>query len=112
MFMTTSESDATLDLSDIEHRVGKPVGGGELLDPCSALDIRRWVMGMDYPNPLHWDAEFAKSSKFGGLVAPQSMVVAMDWGDGIAPSLAGCIPNSHMLFGGEEWWFYGHVMRP
>jgi len=102
----------TLDLSDIEHRVGKPCGGGELLDPCSAMDIRRWAMGMDYPNPIHWDEEFARNSKFGGIVAPQSMAVCMDFGDGIGPSLVGHIPNSHMLFGGEEWWFYGHTIRP
>ncbi len=101
-----------IDTSDLEHRVGKRVGGGELLDPCTAMDIRRWVMGMDYPNPIHWDSEFAASSRFGGIVAPQSMAVAMDWGDGIAPSLTGHIPDSHMLFGGEEWWFYGSPIRP
>ena len=108
----TEPDPATLDLSDVEHRVGQRVGGGELLEPCSALDIRRWVQGMDYPNPIHWDEEFAKSSKFGGLVAPQSMAVALDHGDGTTPSLVGHIPGSHMLFGGEEWWFYGHVIRP
>jgi acyl dehydratase len=106
------QGEATIDLSDVEHRVGKPIGGGELLEPCSALDIRRWVMGMDYPNPLHWNQDFARTTKFGGIVAPQSMAVAMDWADGTAPSLVGFIPNSHMLFGGEEWWFYGHMIRP
>jgi hypothetical protein len=40
-----------LDLSDVDHRVGQPVGGGQLWDPCSSSDIRRWVMAMDYPNP-------------------------------------------------------------
>ena len=49
-----------LDLSDVDHRVGKPIGGGQLWDPCSSTDIRRWVMAMDYPNPLHWDHEFAR----------------------------------------------------
>ena len=44
-----------LDLSDVDHRVGQPIGGGQLWDPCSSSDIRRWVMAMDYPNPLHWD---------------------------------------------------------
>lgn len=108
--MTTDTSQ--IDTSDLVHRVGKQVGGGELLEPCTTMDVRRWVMGMDYANPLHWDAGFAKSSKFGGIVAPQSMAVALDWGDGIGPSLVGHIPGSHMLFGGEEWWFYGHIIRP
>ena len=26
-----------LDLSDVDHRVGKPIGGGQLWDPCSKL---------------------------------------------------------------------------
>ena len=61
-----------LDLSDVKRRVGQEVGGGELHEPCSATDIRRWVMAMDYPNPIHWDRDFAAASKFGGIVAPQS----------------------------------------
>ena len=45
-----------LDLSDVEHRVGQLIGGGQLSEPCNKTDIRRWVMAMDYVNPLHWDA--------------------------------------------------------
>ena len=67
-----------LDLSDVKRRVGQEVGGWELIEPCSATDIRRWVMAMDFPNPIHWDDEFAKASKFGGIVAPQSFAVGMD----------------------------------
>jgi acyl dehydratase len=68
-------------------------------------------MAMDYPNPLHWDEEFARNSKFGGLVAPQSIAVALDYGHGAAPACVGRIPGSHLIFGGEEWWFYGCPVR-
>jgi acyl dehydratase len=101
-----------LDLSDVEHRVGQRVGGGQLWDPCSSSDVRRWVMAMDYPNPIHWDEEFARASKFGGLVAPQSIAVALDYGHGVQPACVGRIPGSHLIFGGEEWWFYGVRVRP
>ena len=101
-----------LDLSDVDHRVGQLVGGGQLMEPCSTTDIRRWVMAMDYPNPIHWDEEFARNSKFGGIVAPQSFAAAMDYGHGVQPACVGRIPGSHLIFGGEEWWFYGHRMRP
>ena len=101
-----------LDLSDVDHRVGQLVGGGQLWDPCSSSDIRRWVMAMDYPNPLHWDEEFARDSRFGGLIAPQSLAVGLDYGHGVAPACVGYIPGSHLIFGGEEWWFYGCPVRP
>src|SRR5579883_2032389 len=101
-----------LDLSDVDHRVGKLVGGGQLWDPCTKMDIRRWVMAMDYPNPIHWDEEFARKSRYGGVIAPQTMAAAMDYGHGSNPACVGRIPGSHLLFGGEEWWYYGHVIRP
>jgi acyl dehydratase len=101
-----------LDLSDVKRRVGQEVGGGELIEPCSATDIRRWVMAMDYPNPIHWDHEFAKASKFGGIVAPQSFAVAIDYGHGAQPSCVGHVPGSHLIFGGEEWWHYGPRLKP
>jgi acyl dehydratase len=101
-----------LDLRDLKRRVGQEVGGGELIEPCSATDIRRWVMAMDYPNPIHWDHDFAQSSKFGGIVAPQSFAVAMDQGHGAQPACVGVIPGSHLLFGGEEWWHYGPRIKP
>jgi len=104
-------SSVTLDLSDVDHRVGKPVGGAQLWEPCAAIDIRRWVMAMDYPNPIHWDEEFARNCKFGGIVAPQSIAV-LDYGYGCQPACVGRIQGSHLIFGGEEWWFYGHVVRP
>ena len=108
----TGQVEAKLDLSDVEHRVGQLVGGGQLLEPCNRTDIRRWVMAMDYVNPLHWDSEFARASKFGDIIAPQSMAVALDFGHGCQPACVGHIPGSHLIFGGEEWWFYGTQIRP
>lgn len=106
------DSETTLDVSDLERRVGQPVGGGQLWDPCSSLDIRRWVHALDYPNPIHWDEEFARNSSFGGIVAPQSFAVCMDYGHGCQPACVGRIDGSHLIFGGEEWWFYGPRVRP
>lgn len=106
-----TEDKVELDLSDVEPRVGKRVGGGEQWDPCAPTDIRRWVMAMDYPNPIHWDEQFARKSRFGGLVAPQSMVVPLDCGHGVQPACVGRIPGSHLIFGGEEWWHYGYRVK-
>jgi acyl dehydratase len=107
-----AESGVKMDVSDVEHRVGQLVGGGQQHYACSPTDIRRWVMAMDYANPIHWDEEFARSSSFGGIVAPQSIAVCLDVGHGCQPACVGRIENSHLIFGGEEWWFYGHRVRP
>jgi len=109
---TNEDNNVQLDLSDLDRWVGKPVVFAELWDPCNATDIRRWVMAMDYANPIHWDEEFARASKFGGIIAPQSFAVAMDYGHGCHPAGIGNIPGSHLIFGGEEWWFYGAPIRP
>lgn len=107
-----SNETPEMDVSDVEWRVGDAVGGGQLWDPCSSSDVRRWVMAMDYPNPLHWDEAFARKSKFGGLVAPQSIAACLDYGHGVQPACVGHIPGSHLIFGGEEWWFNGVHVRP
>lgn len=102
-----SNTAATLDTSDVDRYVGQPLSGVQLLDPVSVMDIRRWAQGMQYPNPLHYDDEAAAAGPHGGIVAPQSFSVACDIGHGASPAIVGNIPGSHMIFGGDEWWFYG-----
>jgi acyl dehydratase len=101
-----------LDTSDLDQYCGQSMGGGQLRDPISATDIRRWVQGMQYPNPLHYDDEYAAATRFGGIVAPQSFMVNCDIGHGSMPSVFGKIPGTHMIFGGDEWWFYGPRVFP
>ena len=103
---------ARIDTSDLDRYLGRTMGGGQLRDPISANDIRRFVQGMQYPNPIHYDADAAAASRFGGIVAPQSFSVGCDIGHGAMPSVFGRIPGSHMVFGGDEWWFYGPRIRP
>ena len=109
---TSVAANFGMDVSDVDQWIGKRIVFAEFWDPCNATDIRRWVQALDYANPLHWDEEFARASKFGGIVAPQSFTVAMDYGHGCHPSCVGKIPGSHLIFAGEEWWFYGTPVRP
>jgi N-terminal half of MaoC dehydratase len=42
--------------------------------PIAASDIRKWAMAVYYPAVpprLYWDEEYARASKWGGIVAPQ-----------------------------------------
>ena len=97
----------TLDCSDLDNYLGKPMQPARLKEPLANNDIRRWVQAMHYPNGLHYEDEFAAAGRFGRIVAPQSFAVATDDGHGSAPACMGRIPDSHLIFGGDEWWFYG-----
>jgi hypothetical protein len=86
--------------------MGKPMVPTSLKEPICNTDIRRWVQAMHYPNLLHYDHDFAAIGRYGRLVAPQSFAIAAADGHGCAPAAVGCIPGSHLIFGGDEWWFF------
>jgi hypothetical protein len=101
-----------LDTSDVDRHVGRPVGGGQLKEPVTVTDIRRWVQGMQYPNPIHYEDEVAAAGPWGRIVAPQSFTICCDVGHGAGPAIVGSLPGSHMIFGGDEWWFAGPRIYP
>jgi hypothetical protein len=102
----------TLDCSDLDRYMGVPMMPGELKEPVAVNDIRRWVQAMHYPNPLHYDDLWAAESRWGRIIAPQSFTVACDTSHGAAPAQVGRIPGSHLIFGGDEWWFFGPHLEP
>ncbi|HEY2430899.1 MAG TPA: MaoC family dehydratase N-terminal domain-containing protein [Acidimicrobiales bacterium] len=110
--MTQVGDAVVLDTSDVDRHVGRPVGGGQLKEPVTVTDIRRWVQGMQYPNPIHYDDEVAAASPWRRIVAPQSFTICCDVGHGAGPAIVGSLPGSHMIFGGDEWWFAGPRIYP
>ena len=100
-------TDKTLDTSELDALMGVPIAPARMKEPLHNNDFRRWVQAMRYPNLLHYDHDFAAEGRFGRIVAPQSFAVATDDGHGAGPACVGCIPDSHLIFGGDEWWFYG-----
>ena len=110
--VTESELEVGLDTSDLDQYIGVPMEPGELKEPVALNDIRRWVQAMHYPNPLHYDEDWAAESRFERIVAPQSFTVTCDTSHGASPAQVGRIPNSHLIFGGDEWWFFGPRVEP
>jgi len=110
--MSDSEDELMFDTSDVDRWIGVPLGGGSLKEPVATNDIRRWSQGMQNPNPLYYDEEYAAQGRFGRIVAPQSFAVCTDDSHGAAPAIQGNIEGQHMLFGGDEWWFFGPRIEP
>jgi hypothetical protein len=104
--------EVDFDTSDVDRWIGVPLGGGQLKDPVGANDIRRWAQGMQNPNPLYFDEAEAATSRLGRLTAPYSFAVCTDDSHGAGPAIQGHIDGQHMLFGGDEWWFFGPRIYP
>ena len=100
-------TEETLDCSDIDQYLGQPMAPARMKEPLHNNDFRRWAQAMHYPNLLHYDHDFAAEGRYGRIVAPQSFAVSADDGHGAAPACVGLIPDSHLIFAGDEWWFYG-----
>ena len=110
----TKEEEARklLDTSDVDNWIGVPLGGGHMKDALHVNDIRRWAQGHQNPNPLFFDELYAAQGRFGGIVAPYSFTVCTDDSHGAAPAIQGTVEGTHMLFGGDEWWFFGPRIVP
>ena len=100
-------TEKTLDCSDLDNYMGRAMTPWSLKDSLHNNDFRRWAQAMHYPNLLHYDHDYAAIGRFGRLVAPQSFTIAAGEGHGACPASVGFIPESHLIFGGDEWWFYG-----
>jgi len=107
-----TEEELEFDTSPVDAWIGVPLGGGQMKDPVAPNDVRRWAQGMQNPNPLYFNEDYAREGRFGRLVAPTSFAVCTDDSHGAAPAIQGTIPGTHMLFGGDEWWFFGPRIYP
>ena len=88
--------------------------------PITETDIRRWAMATHYPETpprIYWDAEYAASTRWGGIVAPPDFnpfAWPVERPKGGSPRLAGARPDGKPLTGmnGGQTDTYGAPMRP
>ena len=75
--MTEAEADPVRER--LEEYVGKPMGPPSMApDPVNVPMIRHWVDALDDRNPVYLDEAAARSTRFGGIVAPPAMLQV--WG--------------------------------
>jgi acyl dehydratase len=81
--------------------VGRPVGSGDAAvapDPVNQAMIRHWAAAFEDGNPVYVDADFAATSRFGGIVAPplmlQTWTMATPMITGIAARGGSPVPSS------------------
>lgn len=98
----------------LEPYVGKPMGPPSVApDPVNVPMIRHWVDAMDDRNPVYLDEEFAKSTRFGGVVAPPAMMQAWTMPrpkiEGIAErgGAPGKIPSDNPIVVLDEGGYFG-----
>lgn len=109
----------TLVTPEMEERKG--VWGSERVSyPVSESDIRKWAIAVywgETPPRLYWDEDYAKTTKWGGIIAPQDFnpfAWAVPTG---AVRPAGAVPGQQTRKGGNvmnggQQDTYGVPMRP
>ena len=72
-----TDDEAAQFRAQLDECIGQPTGrGGPSIAPdeVNVPMIRHWVDAMDDQNPVYLDAEFAATTRHGGIVAPPAML--------------------------------------
>jgi acyl dehydratase len=97
-------------LADLRARIGRETRTRDdpRLEEITKDAIRNWSRAIGDRDPLWVDEEYAKETRYGGLVAPPSIVYGLQ---GIAIGDRGGLPGVHSFFGGAEHHWYSPVRR-
>lgn len=92
-------SDA--ELGRLRGLIGRPLKGPQPYVTQATSDaIRHWADGIGDTNPLWTDEAYAARTRFGGIIAPPTMIYAFDK---FAIGYRGGLPGVHSMFGGSDW---------
>lgn len=102
---TGQASDA--ELARLRSKIGQRI---EIKEPPYLTEVtrdavRHWAWAIGDKNPLYLDEEYAKASRFGGIISPPSMLYAFSR---MAIGYRGGLPGVHSMFAGSHWKFKEH----
>jgi len=72
--------------------------------------IRRFAQAIDDQNPLWQDAEYARKSQYGGIIAPPNFILTIGF-EQLQQKMTTLMPDASRLHGGTEVEYYQPV-RP
>ena len=93
------------ELARVRSRIGEVITIDEVpyLTETSRDAIRRWALATGDRNPLYFDEDVARSTPYGGIVAPPCLPYAFSR---LSIGYRGGLPGVHSMFGGSHWrWF-------
>ena len=94
-------------LERLRERIGnfnrpRQYGVGLFNEDASRSAIRHFCQGIGDPNPLYWDEEYARHTKYGSIIAPPAFLYSVYWCSG----RTGGLPGVHGFHAGNDWeWF-------
>jgi len=91
-------------VAQLRCRLGQEVTGPPpYLTEATRDAIRHWAEAIGDDNPLWRDAEYARTTRWGTMLAPPTMLYAFDR---LSIGYRGGLPGVHAMFGGTNWTFY------
>ena len=97
-------------LADLKKRIGVPIT--DTLEPwcheATRDNIRHYAHGIGDDNPLWCDPEYAKTTRFGTIVAPPSFLFATSR---IISGYVGGLSGVHAMWAGADWTWHLPVKR-
>ena len=98
-------------LAELHSRIGVEIPNSPqpYIEVATKDAIRHFAHGMGDSNPLWTNEEYAKKTRFGGIVAPPCILYAMDR---IVSGYVGGLPGVHAMYCGTDWrWFMPVLMN-
>ena len=91
-------------VAQLRCRLGQEVTGPPpYLTEATRDAIRHWAEAIGDDNPLWLDAAYARTTRWGTMLAPPTMLYAFDR---LSIGYRGGLPGVHAMFGGTNWTFY------
>ena len=88
----------------LRERIGsfnrpRQYGVGLYNEYASRDAIRHFCQGIGDQNPLYWDEEYARHTKYGSIIAPPAFLYSVYWCSG----RTGGLPGVHGFHAGNDW---------